>query len=66
MELVINEALVNFLVQKGSDPQFGGRSINRAIQTEVEDLIAKKIVSGEVREGSRIEIKSEDLSPPTP
>jgi len=62
LELVINEDAINFLVEKGSDPQFGGRSINRAIQNEIEDLIARKIVSGEAKPGSKIEIKREELT----
>ncbi|MFH0804228.1 MAG: AAA family ATPase [Candidatus Zambryskibacteria bacterium] len=61
VELVINEEVINFLVEKGSDPQFGGRSINRAIQDKIENIIASKIVSGEAGPGSRIEIKREEL-----
>jgi len=61
IELIINKDVVNFLVEKGSDPEFGGRSINRAIQNEVENLVAKKIVSGEAKAGSKIEIKREEL-----
>ncbi len=61
IELIINDEIVNFLVEKGSDPQFGGRSINRAIQNEIEDLIARKIVSGQAKPGSKIEIKKEEL-----
>ena len=61
IDLVINRDIINFLVEKGGDPQFGGRSINRAIQNEIEDLVARKIVSGEAKPGSRIEIKREEL-----
>jgi ATP-dependent Clp protease ATP-binding subunit ClpA len=61
IEFVINDQVVSFLVAKGSDPQFGGRSINRAIQNDIENLIAKKIVSGEAKPGSKIEIKKEEL-----
>jgi ATP-dependent Clp protease ATP-binding subunit ClpB len=61
LELVVNDDLLSFLVEKGGDPQFGGRSINRAIQNEIEDLVAKKIVSGEAKPGSKIEIKREEL-----
>ncbi|PIR40102.1 MAG: hypothetical protein COV33_01540 [Candidatus Zambryskibacteria bacterium CG10_big_fil_rev_8_21_14_0_10_34_34] len=61
IELVINEDVINFLVEKGSDPEFGGRSINRAIQNEIENLVAKKIISGESKAGSKIEIKREEL-----
>jgi len=61
IELVINREVINFLVEKGSDPQFGGRAINRAIQSEIENLIARKIVSGQAKPGSKIEIKREEL-----
>jgi ATP-dependent Clp protease ATP-binding subunit ClpA len=61
LELVINDDIINFLVEKGSDPEFGGRSVNRAIQNEIEDLIARKIVSGEAKPGSKIEIRREEL-----
>ena len=62
IELVINNDVINFLVEKGSDPQFGGRSINRAIQSQIEDLVARKIVSGQAKPGSKIEIKKEELT----
>lgn len=61
IELIVNDEVVNFLVEKGSNPEFGGRSINRAIQNEIEDLIARKIVSGEVKPGSKIELTQKDL-----
>jgi ATP-dependent Clp protease ATP-binding subunit ClpB len=61
IELVMNDETINFLVEKGSDPQFGGRSINRAIQNNIENIIAKKIVSGQAKPGSKIEIKREEL-----
>jgi ATP-dependent Clp protease ATP-binding subunit ClpA len=61
IEMVVNADILNFLIAKGSDPQFGGRSVNRTIQNEIENLIAKKIVSGEAKPGSKIEIKKEEL-----
>lgn len=62
IELVINSDVVNFLVEKGSDPEFGGRSVNRAVQNIIEDIVAKKIISGEVKAGSKLEITQSDLS----
>lgn len=61
LDIDINDDVVDFLVEKGGDPQFGGRAINRAIQNEIEDLIARKIVSGEAKPGSKISIKKEEL-----
>lgn len=61
IELVINETLVDFLVSKANGAEFGGRAINRVIQSTVEDFISKKIVSGEAKPGSKIEINEKDL-----
>ena len=63
IELMITEDLLNYLVAKGSDPQFGARALNRAIQNTVEDIIARRIVSGEVKAGSKVEITSKDITP---
>lgn len=55
-DLVITHELINFLVEQGSDPKFGARSINRAVKNIVEDAVSKKILSGQVKEGDKIEI----------
>lgn len=61
IELVINDDILDFLVQEGADPQFGGRAINRAIADKVENLIAQKIVSGQAGPGSKIELNKSEL-----
>lgn len=61
IELVITEELIGFLVKKGTDPKFGARPINRAIQENVEEIIAKKMISGEIKAGSRVELRESDL-----
>jgi ATP-dependent Clp protease ATP-binding subunit ClpC len=61
IEFSANNDVVNFLVEKGGDPEFGGRSINRFIQEKIEDLVARKIVSGEAKPGTKIEIKRGEL-----
>jgi len=61
LELEITDELVDYLVKKGSDPTFGARPINRAIQDNVEEVIAKKIISGNATPGSKITISKEDL-----
>jgi ATP-dependent Clp protease ATP-binding subunit ClpC len=56
----------DFLSDKGFDPQFGARPLNRAIQKYLEDPVAEEILKGEVAEGDTIEVswdeKSEELS----
>jgi len=60
-DLEITPALINFLVREGSDPQFGARPLNRAIQEKIEKFIAEKIISGDLEPGSEIELRERDL-----
>jgi len=60
--LIINDALLNFLVKKGNDPKFGARPLNRAIQDSVEKIIAEGIISLKYRAGSTVELTEMDLS----
>lgn len=41
----------DFLTDKGYDPQFGARPLNRAIQKYLEDPLAEEILKGEIQEG---------------
>ncbi len=41
----------DFIADKGYDPQYGARPLNRAIQKYLEDLVAEEILKGELSEG---------------
>lgn len=56
IELEFGEEVISNIIQKGYDPTFGARSINRFIEDEVEGLVAKKIIAGEVIAGQAIKI----------
>ena len=43
-----------WLADIGFEPEFGARPLKRAIQREVQDPLALKILSGEFREGDAI------------
>jgi len=49
-----------YLADKGFDPAYGARPLRRVIQREVQDVLAMKLLAGEVREGDAIEIDVED------
>ncbi len=49
-----SEDLVNYLVSQGTDPKFGARPMNRAIQNEVEQIIAERMIAGDISSGSRV------------
>ena len=45
-----------YVALKGYDPSFGARPLKRLIQREIQDVLALRLLSGEVREGDAIEI----------
>ncbi|MDB5266208.1 MAG: hypothetical protein JWN89_23 [Parcubacteria group bacterium] len=61
LRLDINDELVNFLVNKGQDPKFGARPLNRAIQDSIEAVVAKRMLEGALKPGDRITLTSADL-----
>jgi ATP-dependent Clp protease ATP-binding subunit ClpB len=54
IELVLTDAARERLVKVGYDPAFGARPLKRAIQKEIETPLARKLVSGEIRDGQRV------------
>lgn len=52
--------LIEFLVETGSNQVFGARAMNRAIQNEVEKVIAEGLIAGKISTGDKIKlVKSE-------
>jgi len=49
------------IAELGYEPQFGARPMKRVIQKKVENLIAKRILKGEIKRGDKVEIKAEDI-----
>ena len=54
IKLDFDQSAVDFLSEKGYDPAFGARPVKRAIQTYVENPLAKEILSGKFAEGTAI------------
>ncbi len=48
--------LAEFLVEQGYDPHFGARPLKRAIQSLVQNPLAREVLAGRIPEGSRVEI----------
>ncbi len=53
-ELQLTKKGKDFLSDKGFDPQFGARPLNRAVQKYLEDAVAEEILKGEVQEGDTL------------
>ncbi len=53
-EIDLSTKAKDFLSDKGYDPQFGARPLNRAIQKYLEDPVAEEILKGEAQVGDTI------------
>jgi ATP-dependent Clp protease ATP-binding subunit ClpB len=54
LKIDINDLALEYLAEKGYEPDFGARPIKRLIQKEIVNGIAKKIISGEIQNGDTI------------
>lgn len=53
-ELILNDDAVDFLADKGFDPQFGARPLHRAVQKYLEDPLAEFILQENPPAGSKL------------
>lgn len=56
MEIQITDAAVEHLAKSGFDKTYGARPVRRAIQTQVEDELADRLLSGELAAGDSVQI----------
>jgi len=54
--LEVSQVAKEYLADEGYDPAFGARPLKRAIQRELQDPLALKILAGEFREGDVIKV----------
>jgi ATP-dependent Clp protease ATP-binding subunit ClpB len=52
----VDEKVKDWLCEKGYDPQYGARPLNRLIQREIGRKLADKIIRGELRTGGTVAI----------
>jgi ATP-dependent Clp protease ATP-binding subunit ClpC len=60
MELELDKAAKDFLIEKGYNPDFGARPLRRAIATHIEDPLAESLLSGEFKAGEKIMVTRKD------
>lgn len=53
-----DQSALDFLSEKGYDPAFGARPVKRAIQTYVENPLAKEMLGGRFGEGATIHVSA--------
>jgi ATP-dependent Clp protease ATP-binding subunit ClpC len=59
LELELEEAVKNFLVEKGYDPTYGARPMRRAVERSLEDPLAEEILKGALHDGETVLVKLE-------
>jgi ATP-dependent Clp protease ATP-binding subunit ClpB len=52
----VSEEAREWLADTGYDPAYGARPLRRLIQTAIGDPLARLLISGEVTDGSRVEV----------
>ena len=57
--LNFDQKAMDFLCEKGYDPTMGARPVKRAIQTYVENSLAKALLGGQIKEGSTVNISAD-------
>jgi ATP-dependent Clp protease ATP-binding subunit ClpC len=55
-KLKLSKKIKKFVADAGFDPQYGARPLKRAIQRYIEDPLAEKIISGQVKPGGVVSL----------
>ncbi len=61
-DVKIDKELLDILVQKGYSPEFGARPMQRVLQDVLEEKIAQKIISGQIRKGEMVPLTKNDFT----
>ena len=60
IELELTDEAKRFVAEAGYDPVYGARPIKRTIQKSVETEIARKLLAGEIQEGTKLTVDARD------
>ena len=60
IKIEFDQSACDLLAEKGYDPAFGARPVKRAIQTYVENPLAKEILAGKFSDGASIKASARD------
>ena len=63
ISIIFSDAAKNYLAEKGYDEVYGARPLKRLIQREIENPLAMKVLSGEIKEGSTVKVDIKDGAP---
>jgi ATP-dependent Clp protease ATP-binding subunit ClpB len=58
--LMVSDEALDLLAEAGFDPVYGARPLKRAIQHQIENPLAQRILAGEFASGDTIQVDVED------
>ncbi len=60
IELELSDEAVGLIAQEGYDPVYGARPLKRAIQREIMNPLAVKLLNGDIRDGQKVMVAVRD------
>ena len=60
LKLDITDAAKALIIERGYDPLYGARPLRRYLQSSVETLIARRILSGDIADGATLTVDVEN------
>ena len=60
LQLTLDDAAKEFLLQKGYDPTYGARPMRRAVERNLEDPLAEEILKGSLHPNEPITVTVQD------
>ncbi|NUW38939.1 ATP-dependent Clp protease ATP-binding subunit [Nonomuraea rhodomycinica] len=60
IDLQVSEAAVDWLAERGYQPEFGARPLRRVVQRELDNRLSSMLLTGEVAEGGRVMVDVEN------
>jgi ATP-dependent Clp protease ATP-binding subunit ClpB len=60
IKLDLDKAALDWLAKTGYDPAYGARPLKRVIQRELQNRLASKLLTGDIKDGSKVKISGWD------
>src|SRR5438046_4730014 len=60
IEIALDTAAHEFVIEKGYDPNYGARPMRRAVERYLEDPLAEELLRGNVKAGDHVEVTAAD------
>ena len=63
IQVKLHKSFVDWIIDKEYKPEFGARSLKRALQKHVEDLLAEELIKGTLKDTELVEIRVKNEKP---